>query len=150
MDFKTAFTDGLMAARDAELAKQEIKRVYQDLNKQLFEVSKGKIKIEPRQFEVTRPTLLRIASPFEAPELYWAIAAINTKAKDSTPKELARWSSAREGYPCKISWGEKEVYCEDKQALEKALADLLRDPIVGEILNTLIKTEVIESSDSQT
>lgn len=142
-DFKSAFKDGLKAAHDAEMARKEIDEVFNDLNKQLTEASKGKLKIERRQLEERRAIAVRIASPLEPPETYWAIVASNPTIKDLPPiipqfKELAKWQAGRAGYPCKISWGAQEEYCEDKQALEKCLANLLRDAIVAERLDALM------------
>ncbi len=120
-DFKAAFQDGLKAAQDAELARKEINQVFKDLNKQLSEVSKGKLRIERTRLEEPKVGFLRWIGPFEPPKMYWAIVVINPKVKDSPPKELAKWSLDRAGYPCKIGWGDREEYCEDKQASIKGL-----------------------------
>ncbi|MHC4443583.1 MAG: hypothetical protein ACYTA5_13380 [Planctomycetota bacterium] len=42
------------------------------------------------------------------------------------------------GYPCKLIWSQQEHVCEDRIALESCLAELLRDPIVGERLYALM------------
>ena len=52
---------------------------------------------------------------------------------------MAEWSQDRAGYPCRIKLGLKELYCEDKEALEARLAALLEDPIVGEALYDLVR-----------
>ena len=146
-DFKSAFMDGLKAARDAEIARKEIGEVFNNLNIQLAEVSKGKIRIERRIFEVERPLVARIALSFEPPETYLAIAAVNPTIKDSQPKELAKWQTDIAGYPCQISWGSQVEYCEDKQALERCLANLLRDAVVAERLDALMKIKATEKEN---
>ena len=96
--------------------------------------------------------------------LHWAIAAENIKADDTrsgshwdncgmkhvtneeilasklklgTLKELARWTPHPAGYPCQITIGSKIIYCEDKRGLERALLEMLRDPVVGATLQEL-------------
>ncbi len=91
--------------------------------------------------------------------LHWAIAAENVQAnnvsggsrwpevtneeirvrklKRGILKELARWTPHPAGYPCQITIGSKIIYCEDKRGLERALLEMLRDPVVGATLQEL-------------
>jgi hypothetical protein len=46
--------------------------------------------------------------------------------------------SASGFYPATLTWNDEERQCADKEALENCLAELLRDPIIGEKLQTLI------------
>ncbi len=133
VDFKRAFEEGLRAAADADRAREEIDSVFTHLNEQLNEISDGKIRIERRQFE--KPKYPSPYADLESKKLekrkHQAIAAINPMIPDEAVKELAEWSIDKRGYPCKIIWDDKEQFCEDKEALEHVLSELLRDPIVG-------------------
>jgi hypothetical protein len=66
--------------------------------------------------------------------------ASNPKVGGSRFKELARWKQAKEGYPCSLTWDKQERQCEDRTALEEALAELLKDPGIGEKLYALTKS----------
>ncbi len=140
VDFKLAFEEGLRAAVDADRAREEIDSVFSHLNEQLNEISDGKIRIERRQFE--KPKFPFPYAGLESKKLekrkYHAIAAINPMIPDEAVKELAEWSLDKKGYPCKIISLDKEQFCEDKEALEQVLSELLRDPAVGEKLHVLM------------
>ncbi|HBA40606.1 MAG TPA: hypothetical protein DCZ05_12970 [Deltaproteobacteria bacterium] len=45
-----------------------------------------------------------------------------------------QWKPSSTGYPCLIAWGDSQRYCQDKEALERALAELVNDPVIGEKL----------------
>jgi hypothetical protein len=133
-DFKSAFKDGLEAAKKSQMARSEI----DELNRQLSEVSEGKIQIKRMELESETTPLEEIAGFFRR-RPYWAIVAQNP-TMPQYEKELAKWSQDPSGYPCGMSWAGHEVFYEDRQALERGLANLLRDPVVGEILKTLMRT----------
>jgi len=144
VDFITAFNTGLDAAQIAEKNKREINSVFDELNQQLAEVTDGRVNIQIRnRLKEAPPENMaeRMAPLFLRKSIeYRAICAINPLSPQSPPpvKEIATWSQDRTGYPCKISFGIKEHYCEDKVALENALALMLQDPIVGENLAKLM------------
>jgi hypothetical protein len=144
-DFKSAFSDGLDAAQKAETARREIEDVFRDLSKQLAEASDGKLAVERMEYERSRSWLTAL-SPLEPKEKYQAIVAYNPTIKGSPTRELCEWESGRGGYPCKLTWGSNEYYCEDKQALENTLSDLLRDPIIAEKLMFLINLKAKEKN----
>jgi hypothetical protein len=141
IDFKSAFNEGLDAAQKAKAARLEIDNVFKDLNQQLTEVSEGKLTIEREQLEPPRSWVTQLAI-LQPPEKYWAIVARNPTIEGSSFQELCKWESGRAGYPCKLTWGGNEHYCEDKQALENTLSNLLRDPIIAEKLISLMDLEV--------
>ena len=149
IDYKVAFREGLTAAEKADMARKEIDSVFEQLNHEISEASDGKIVIERQTFYVpdTRNEVIQafdaITSFPNQPKrpTYLAIAARNPTIPDGPVKELASWSTDRKGYPCNISWEGKTQFCEDKEALEEALAELLRDPIVGQKLYALTKLE---------
>ncbi|MBN2239379.1 MAG: hypothetical protein JW712_06370 [Dehalococcoidales bacterium] len=143
IDFQAAYRAGLKAADDAELAREEIDQVFQDLNEQISVASEGKLQIIRHKFEAFE------SFSFSPPEKYTAIAAVNPMNKHRSPEELAKWSMDRTGYPCKINWGEKEELCQDKEALARSLADLISDPVVGEQLRNVALSSEKEKKTPQ-
>jgi hypothetical protein len=140
------FNTGIDAAKIAEKNKIEIDDVFTHLNQQLNAVTGGKIEIKRTQFrEIEKnPALNALATWFASPT-YWALGAVNQLHKVEA-KELAKWSQDRAGYPCKIKVGKDEFVCENKSALEQALAYVLQDPVVGEILFTLMNYKPTEQN----
>jgi len=141
-DFKSAFNEGLDAAQKAEASRLEIDSVFKDLNQQLTEVSEGKLTIKRSQLDRPRNWIVQMSTPFERAEKYWAIIAHNPTIEGSSFQKLCEWESGRAGYPCKLTWGGDEHYCDDKQSLEDTLSNLLRDPIIAERLLSLIDLKV--------
>lgn len=140
-DFIDAFKGGLDAAEAADRARLEIDEVFSDLDRQIRKGSDGKLSIKKSKFEIMKPSggVLRLALSPETKETYWAITAVNPTIEESHESELARWQMDRRGYPCKLSWSQHEYICVDRAALESCLADLLKDPIIGEYLYVLMK-----------
>jgi len=145
VDFITAFQEGLNAAEIADKNKREINSVFDELNRQLSEATDGKVKVVIR--DNILEALSRSISLFTVnqPKKNQAIWALNPLFQSSS-KELAIWNQDPNGYPCKISFGNKEHYCEDKSDLENTLAIMLQDPIVGETLSKLIRLSEAEES----
>lgn len=156
-DFGQAFAEGLEAANQAKRARQEVGAVFSELNSQLSAVSDGKLLIQVKSLAKSKPEtpfqkLNRISSiwntlndPEPPKEYYEAIVATNQAISKSAQHELAKWTQARCGYPCTIAYGPVSVSCEDREALEVALMDLLRDPLIAERLSALLETQ--ESND---
>ncbi|MDD5276367.1 MAG: hypothetical protein PHR16_09820 [Methylovulum sp.] len=142
VDFIAAFKEGLSAADIADKNKREIASVFEELNKQLTKETDGKVKISIRDSPMSALSLMTVQlsdlSDINKKNMptNQIISALNPLAKSQ--ENLAHWSQDRNGYPCKISYGNKEHYCEDKPALEESLAKLLQDPIVGESLYKLM------------
>ena len=144
VDFITAFKTGLNAADIADKNKREINSVFEELNEQLAKATDGKVKVEIRDnFSVFS---LRLFDE-KQPKKNQAIWAFNPLFKSAGAKELARWDLDPNGYPCKISFSNKELYCEDKPALERTLANMLQDPTVGEALSKLIQLSEAKESE---
>lgn len=141
-DFRTAFNEGLDAAQKAEASRLEIDSVFEDLNQQLTEVSKGKLAIGRSEVQRTRSWMVQIAEALQSPEMYWVIIARNPTIEGSSSQQLCEWESGRAGYPCKLTWGGDEYYAEDKQALEHTLSNLLRDPIIAARLISLLDLKI--------
>ena len=134
VNFVDAFKTGLNSAELAEKNRTEVNSVFIDLNQQLKDITDGKIVISRREFyeKADIPSIIDMIYG----KKYSAIAAENPFVTNSS-KELARWSQDRSGYPCKIILGSETMYCQDKKGLENGLAELLRDPVVGETLRKL-------------
>jgi hypothetical protein len=141
-DFKDAFKQGLDAAEKAEIARKEVDNVFAELDQQMREASDGKIGIHRQEYYVPEPGALVL--PYfisgKKRETYLSITAYNPNVANSD-KQLAKWNQNRTGYPCKIVFDESEWYCADRESLETALAELLRNPIVGEKLSSLLILE---------
>lgn len=142
-DYTKAFKEGLEAAQAANLARREIDKVFTEVDLQLRQSTGGKIGIGRREYEVRESGWSAFVHTFppKVKETYWAIAAHNPSLPDSPVKQLARWTSGRAGYPCKIVWANIEQTCEDRESLEESLAELLRDPSVGEKIYELMNLQ---------
>ena len=139
-DYIKAFKQGLEAALVADRARKEIDEVFADLNNQLSKETKNKICIERREYEKGHTLSEVLKNPFlPLSGKSWVIVVFDPSVDESPVKKLAIWSMDRAGYPCKIVWKNVDVSCEDKEALENSLSDLLRDPLVGEKLHSLIQ-----------
>jgi hypothetical protein len=142
IDFIAAYKKGLNAAEIADKNQREIDSVFDDLNKQLAAATDGKVKIiikgnymsGIRAFLAQADEDLKVINKKYTPSDE-KILALNPLTK--VEEGLAYWSQDRYGYPCKISYDNKVNICEDKSALEKTLATLLQDPIVGAALYKL-------------
>jgi hypothetical protein len=135
-DFKKALKEGFDAAKKADSARKEIKAVLGEFKDEILEASGGKLLIELRWFDEPRSFDLRALSALRAaePERYLALAVCNPTLEKPTYKELARWKESKEGYPCSLVLNFQDRQFEDRTALESGLAELLRDPTVGQIL----------------
>ena len=137
-----ALQEGFEAAKKADLARTEIRQVLEQFTKDVLAGSDGKLLIEVKTFEEQQ-------SPFEFAKIsalgviekkyYDALVASNPKRPDRRKKELARWKQANEGYPCSLTIQHREIQMEDRAALERGLAELLKSPLIGEVLYSLIK-----------
>ncbi len=157
VDFIEAFKEGQTAAEIAKKNNREITSVFKELNEQLYKETGGKIRIslavellsqfmlqdtvEPIEPIIAGSSILPAIKENELShktEKYKLIYAENPSVRYSPKKELVKWEQGREGYPCKITIGNKQHYCEDKTELENTLALMLQDPIVAETLTNLM------------
>ncbi|BBL73049.1 hypothetical protein [Methylomagnum ishizawai] len=164
-NFIEAYRAGLNIVERTKNNKREIDGVFEELNSQLFRVSDGKIQISIKPLhetisfkELENYSALYLSNASNALGIndklagwrlravkgYVAICAKNQKTPGSDT-ELAEWKQSRAGYPCEIILGSQTYVCEDKEALENALAEMLRDPIVGEKLFKLANLPVLET-----
>jgi len=129
VDFIEAFKQGQTAAERVKNNNQEIDSVFERLNEQLAKATDGKIQLNiqfiPRDgYQDYDGKIIHI-------EEHNAICVKN--------RTLAKWEKDREGYPCKITIGNKQHYCEDKTELEETLALMLQDPIIAEVLADVMR-----------
>lgn len=136
VDFIEAFKEGQTAAETAKKNNQEITSVLNELNKQINEATDGKIRISLSSLSLA--DMLGRDKYTDLLERGRYINAENYLIPNSPKKELVKWEQGREGYPCKITIGNKQHYCEDKTELENTLALMLQDPIVAETLTNLM------------
>ncbi len=148
VNFSQALEIGLNEARQAEKNKAEIKEVFKDLNSQLEHSTKGKLSIKVCIFYERIDDVAAFSSFFKRKK-YTAIGAKNPKASDNSHTQLALWNQDSSGYPCTIQFGKNKVQCHDREALEDALTELLRDPAVGEILFKLINLPDSETEEDK-
>lgn len=148
VDFIGSFNKGQDAAIQAEKNKDEIDSVFDVMNLQLSEVSAGRLKVEIKLKSNPLFGLLAITGNAQDKGAYWALVASNPLAASFSPKEIAKWKSDPNGYPCQVITDVEEVYCEDRAALERALKYLLASPEVGkkfkEVMGQKLKDEPIE------
>ncbi|MCI5149631.1 MAG: hypothetical protein D3916_09635 [Candidatus Electrothrix sp. MAN1_4] len=143
IDFKESFKQGIQAAKTVDENKKEIRAVFEELNRQLSEQSKGKLRIERKDFFMNG-VLQNVVDVLNAKRIkkYSAIAASNPEIPEADAVELARWKADRNGYPCQIDLDGEQMYCEDKVALENSLNELLRDPEVATKLYNVMTQDI--------
>lgn len=132
VDFIEAFKQGQIVAERVKNNHQEIDFVFERLNEQLAQATEGKIQLSIEEIEdfSQQPYVVDDSEPVW-PIDYLAICAEH--------KELAEWEKGIEGYPCKITIGNKQHYCEDRTELENALALMLQDPIIAQTLADVMR-----------
>jgi hypothetical protein len=150
-DFGSAFDEGQRAAENAESARNEVDLVFEKVNRQVAAKTGRKLYIERKERKRARPLAEILTWPPKGLQTYWAIVATNPTVEGAPSKEIARWLQDRRGYPCRILWEGEDRSCEDRDALERNLADLLKDPLVAQVLYTLMKLEpkVEDNADAQ-
>lgn len=129
------------AAKEANNNKKEIDNVISALNEsiQQFSDNKAGLKIAER-YKPKNILGIATASLLYEPKIgdkYDAICLFSINNPFNLT-ELAKWKLGEFGYPCRISYEGKDVYCSDKAALEQALAELMKSVKVGEALLTMM------------
>lgn len=128
--FVASIEKGLDAAQNARRLKAEIDSVFDTLNGELSELTSGKVGLRREAFHEAPEFGLGVLG-FINREKYIGIAIVSDKMPST---EIARWAQDPGGYPCKITLPDEQFYCEDKDALESVLAELLQRPEVGEVI----------------
>ena len=141
VDFTASLNKGISAAQNAERNRAEIYTVFKEMNAQLSHATDGKIDIELVQFDEPSNILTNTLASIFQNKKYWAVAVRQKVHKTYGARELARWKQDPAGYPCWITIGDTQLACENKEALETALAELISTPAAGEIIYQAIKFE---------
>jgi hypothetical protein len=145
-DYKEALQAGFAAAKKAEIARKEVEEILGKFKADLLAASDGKLLVEIREFEEDEShyermvrTSMVFGSPPQPKKTFKVLIATNPKATKPVISQLAVWKQAKDGYPCSLIWNKQERQCEDGVALEEGLAELLKDPRVGERLYSLMQ-----------
>lgn len=120
-DFVKAYQTGLEAAEAANKNQEEIDSVFNDLNIQLRKVFDKEINIH------VKPC---IEKTFDFQKMRDKIVAENPKRGEVI--ELSVWDQDPCGFPCTITYSNHSKSCENKEALEIALAEMLSDPNIAQ------------------
>jgi hypothetical protein len=155
-DFAAAFRQGQQAAQQAVVDKAEINEVLDALSRQLSEATDGRIVISIAEFPSLAGGIANFAiaaqqaiaggSERRLLKERW-ICARNVKAQDTSEKKLAKWERPFEGYPCTITFDNRDVRCHDRDGLERGLAEMLQDAWVGEKLRELVNRPLTQEAD---
>lgn len=144
-DFADAFKRGQEAAESAARARAEVDAVFETAKNELLEASEGRIELARRPFE--KPRQRTLADMFlaasairvgEAKETEPWVAARNPRAIDAEWVKLAKWERPHEGYPCVLSYNNRDVRCHDRESLSDAIGELLASSWGGERLHGLL------------
>jgi hypothetical protein len=139
VDFVEALRSGIDAAEVAEKNKQEIAGVFGELNRQLADGFDGQVLIGTGTARNLVTAILNVTTRYGR----GAIFASNPKKSDEQSLDLAGWYSGVNGYPCIIALLDREVSCEDRQALEETLKQMLASPDVGGKIRRLIEPSAV-------
>jgi hypothetical protein len=138
-DFKTALTKGLSAALEAERRRNEVKQILDDLNFQVYEATNRKIIISIESININAITAILLG---DKNTQQFTLTAFSTD-ENTRKRVLCSWRQANEGYPCTLTIGKNIYSCEDKQALENCLTELLQDAEVGEKIHALMQPDAV-------
>jgi hypothetical protein len=148
VNFEDFFKKGLLAAGAADKTNHEIDSVFQELNDQISIASDGKLAFtleRRRDLTVSLAAMLR-PDLSEYNKLKTYLIAKNTLAgKEETIGEFDRAST---GYPAHLKYDDQEIYCNDKQALERNLSSMLANVNVGKQLARLLNWPILPEVDS--
>ena len=129
IDFKATFKQGLAAAQQSAKNKLEIKEVFAELNRQLDEASDGKISVQVED----------IINPNSAVQsTMTAVTARHRVFTAIKPRILARCFQHNAGYPFRLVFDNEDISCENREALELELSNLLGTTPAGQVLHALM------------
>ena len=135
-DFRDAFRQGLAAYDDAERARKEILGLFDEFAEQIEQASTGRVRIERGKQKKMSGNLL--LDPFRVRE-YNALFARRPSGDER--EELCEYSLSERGYPVNLRYAKEDVSCDDGEALERGLRQLLAHPQTGGKLQRLMGTE---------
>lgn len=135
VDFITSLRAGMSAGEIAKKNKQEIEAVFAELNRQLTDGFGKQVRIDIKTSSDVKTIHDIFNGQFAGRS---EIVASNPQDPDAKQVALARIRISAGGYPCNIIMRDKEIACEDRQALEATLQVMLASPDVGEKIVRLI------------
>ncbi|HHT4840288.1 hypothetical protein MUW95_18125 [Klebsiella aerogenes] len=147
MDFKQSMAAGILAAKKARESKAEIKSVIKDLNKELRAVSGGVVELKITDEKKLSPKYNALTAGLSSltgvdPYIDYQAISINKISNPSERKILAEWKvDPSDGYPCVISYKNKNITCKNMATLIEALNGLMADAQTGEKLLELLPSE---------
>lgn len=143
VDFLSAVKRGIEAADQAAKDREEIAAVFAELNAQLSQATNDTVEISRREV-LNAFEAITALSAGRVKEKKWCLVAASKITNAST--EIAQWEQARTAYPCAIRFADNFFSCTNRQGLERALAMLLQDPIVGAVISRYMEPPSQESS----
>lgn len=147
MDFKQSMAAGILAAKKARESKTEIKTVIKDLNKEVRTVSGGIVELKITDEKKLSPKHNALTAGLSSltgvdPYIDYQAISINKIGNPSERKILAEWKvDPSDGYPCVISYKNKNIACRNMAALIEALNGLMADAQTGEKLLEFISSD---------
>ncbi|WP_336716704.1 hypothetical protein [Pantoea ananatis] len=143
-DFLRSLNEGMESAKRAEENRREIDSVFDELNKQVASVTNGKVKIARATFRsLKEDNIWGLGIALNIPSNYVTYSGLGVfhTAIKGDPIEISKWNSDKNGYPCVIEIDKKKLYCEDKESLEYNIAELLKEPFVGEAIIKMMRRQ---------
>ncbi|HIE8649817.1 TPA: hypothetical protein ACXPX2_003422 [Klebsiella variicola subsp. variicola] len=137
-DFKGSLLAGIAAAKKAEDNKREIRSVFSNLSEQVKEISDNKARFGCATFyrkheNSTAQAFFSLAQQLSGgAQKYQGLGIFDSEGKNGI--EIAEWSEDDSGYPCSIRYSGEKVFCSNKQELELALSELLKEVKTGEAI----------------
>jgi hypothetical protein len=144
--FKTAISEGLRQAEEAQANLDEIQSLLDELNSELDELSRSKVAVKVKNifkpFENNSPfaqgLLGQIAGHGKNVEV---LVAFNPQSDGRSDQELCEWQASEKGYPVNIRYGSINQSAGDIQALAEALSELIKNPATGKKIKKFIDAE---------
>ncbi|MGM0936282.1 MAG: hypothetical protein ACQEWL_06645 [Pseudomonadota bacterium] len=140
MNYKEILENAVKAAQKTHNDLREIKNVIESLNISIQDFTDGKMHFilseKVRNNGLSGSSLSEIIFSNNQQEIYKALCFYIPFGNKEI--ELAELATSESGYPCKITYANKDIYCGNKEEFEQALADLINTPNVGEILLEVI------------
>lgn len=136
-DFRQSFSAAVAAAVVAAENKKEINDLIQEVSRQLEEAYEGKVHFgvwklskRLRKKDAVGNIFMNVLN-YETVE-YQALCITNYDNKE--PISLVEWKISDNGYPCIITYDERDSYCYNKEDLIAELSTLLSDVKTGKAI----------------
>lgn len=134
-NFMQALNQGLTAAKQAQESRKEIEGILAELNAELDRLADGKVELAIVPIEQTMNAFSRLALSFDPKAKSQQVLAVRPKRGEGyIPRMIARWTQGEAGYPCTISYEDRQATCADAEALTHELEQLVSTPSVGEAI----------------